>query len=189
MGFITQKTDEELAAQIQKGDKESFALLMQRYEQKIYRYGKKFFSNEEDIKDSVQEVFIRAYMNIKSFDSHRKFSSWIYRIAHNEFINVIKKKNNEKLLFINFDFDILFPHLVSSKSAIDDTDNLILKKSLNSYLAQIGVKYREPLILYYFEELDYKEISDILRIPISTVGVRLRRGRNILKNIIERSKI
>ena len=87
------KTDEEIARRAQEGDIESFGLLVGRYEAKITRYAGKFLLNNEDAKDLAQEVFIKAYVNIQSFDANRKFSSWLYRIAHNEFINAIRKRS------------------------------------------------------------------------------------------------
>ena len=85
--------DEEIARRVQEGDIESFGLLVGRYEAKITRYAGKFLLNGEDDKDLAQEVFIKAYVNIQSFDANRKFSSWLYRIAHNEFINAIRKRS------------------------------------------------------------------------------------------------
>jgi len=181
---MPQPTDEEIAAQIQRGDNEAFGLLMERYERKITHYAKKFIFNSEDIEDLVQEVFIKAYVNLRSFDTNRKFSSWLYRIAHNEFINAIKKKSREKLIFFDLDFDVLWPHLLATKASANQIKNSELKLMLDRSLGKIKPKYREVLVLYYFEEMNYNEISEILRIPVSTVGVRLKRGKIMLKNIV-----
>ena len=91
-----QQTDEEIAAAVQGGDSEAFGLLVQRYEQKLLRYGSKFLISGEDPKDLLQDIFIKAYANIQSFDARRVFSPWMYRIAHNEFINAGKKRWKEK---------------------------------------------------------------------------------------------
>ena len=82
-------TDEEIAEMIQKGNSKFFESLIKRYEAKMTRYARKFLSNYHDIEDLVQNIFIKVYVNIKSFNTSRKFSPWIYRIAHNEFINAI----------------------------------------------------------------------------------------------------
>lgn len=111
---MTQQTDEQIAKAVQKGDSEAFGALVERYEPKLLRYAKKFLFNYEDGKDTVQEVFIKAYANIQSFDSSRSFSSWVYRIAHNEFINAIRKKGREPISF--FDPDTLFPHPTAPES-------------------------------------------------------------------------
>jgi len=178
---MAKKTDEEIAAAVQSGDLESFSILVGRYESKIKRYARKFLAGSEDIDDVAQDIFIKSYTNIKSFDSERKFSSWIYRIAHNELVNLLKKKERKPLLF--FDPDTLFPHPVSDDSADSFTEESELRHVFNKCFDKIPAKYRESLMLYYFEHLSYKEISDIIRIPVSTVGIRLKRGKKLLKSI------
>jgi RNA polymerase sigma-70 factor, ECF subfamily len=173
--------DEEIALKVQKGDTESFGVLIERYEKKLTRYARKFISNNVDITDLVQDVFVKAYTNIQSFDAERKFSSWIYRIAHNEFVNALKKKKWE--LFDVFNVDVFFPHAVSQETADQDTLSQDLKKTLDACLDKIDPKYREPLVLYYYEELSYQEMADVLHIPVSTVGIRLRRGKSLLKKV------
>lgn len=183
---MPERTDEDIAAHIQEGDTESFGLLVNRYEEKMKRYARKFLFDGEEAKDVVQEVFIKAYINIKSFQIHRKFSSWLYRIAHNELINAVKKKKRTPILFI--DLDVLLPHLSSRPAGEEEMEKKEIKQLLEQSLEKIDVKYREPLVLYYFEEFDYKEIADILQIPVSTVGVRIRRGKAVLKKVINIEK-
>ena len=176
-------TDEQIASKVQGGDKESFGLLLERYEDKIVRYARKFFSNDQDIEDLVQESFIKAYSNINSFDASRKFSPWLYRIAHNEFVNLLKKRS--KSSFFSLDVDALFPHPVAKETADGELNAWDLKQALNQTLDKLDVKYREPLVLFYLQELSYQEISDVLELPISTVGVRIQRGRGQLKILYE----
>ena len=179
-----QFTDEKIAQMVQKGKSESFGLLVERYEAKIIRYARRFLFNYNDIEDLAQEVFIKAYTNIQSFDASRKFSPWIYRIAHNEFINAIKKKGKEPLPL--FDLDVLLPRLISKEKTDKNTTEQELRSLLDKCLDKLNSKYREPLILRYFEELNYQEIADILRIPISTVGIRLKRGKEKMKSFCKK---
>ncbi len=180
---MNQITDEEIASQVQQGDTESFGTLAERYETKMIRYGRKFVSNSQDIEDIVQEIFIKAYENIQSFNTKMKFSPWLYRIAHNEFVNALRKKGRLPLSL--FEFDILFPHLLAKETANFETNAREIKNMLDKCLDKLNPKYREPLVLYYFEDMSYQEIAEILHIPISTVGVRLSRGKNILKKIFK----
>ncbi len=180
---LAETTDEEIALRVQNGDIESFGILVERYEQKMMRYAERFLLKNE-AEDLAQEVFIKAYVNIKSFDIKRKFSPWLYRIAHNEFINAIKKKSRESLLFF-FDADTIFPHPIAKETADGELNKRELKETLDKNLGKLSPKYREPLVLYYFDELNYEEIAEILHIPVSTVGVRLNRGKTILKKIIK----
>lgn len=181
--LVSPISDEEVVLSVQKGDPESFGILIEHYEQKLLRYAKRFIFNREDSRDLVQEVFIKAYVNIQSFDAGKKFSPWIYRIAHNEFLNAIKKRSRVKIF--SFDSDIILPHPIAEETAQGETERRELKESMDKYLGKLDSKYREPLILYYFEDMDYKEISEVLEIPVSTVGVRLQRGKLLLKKIVD----
>ncbi len=174
------ETDESIAQKVQQGERGAFGELVARYQDKLLRYGRRFLVSPDDAEDVVQDIFLKAYENIQSFDVTRRFSPWIYRIAHNEFINALKKRKAARTIFA-FDIDTLFPYLQAHETADEATLARDLRETLEGHLGKLDAKYREPLILYYLEEMDYKEISDILQIPISTVGVRLARGRSMLK--------
>jgi RNA polymerase sigma-70 factor (ECF subfamily) len=175
-------TDEEIAKRIQQGESDLFGEVVERYQNKLMRYARKFLADSDDSKDIVQDIFIKTYQNIQSFDVSRKFSPWIYRIAHNEFVNALKKRASQRTIF-TFDIDTVLPHLAGEETADSAALERDLRASLEEHLDKLDAKYREPLILYYLESMDYKEISDILQIPVSTVGVRLGRARSMLKKI------
>ena len=181
-----EQTDEQIAREVQQGRPASFAILVERYEGKLLRYARRFLFAQADAEDLVQEVFLKAYTNLQSFDAHRSFSAWVYRIAHNEFINAIKRKGKEPVPF--FDPDTLFPHPTAPTRADTELQEQQLKEMLEAVLSQLDPKYREPLVLYYYEDLDYEQISDVLRIPTSTVGIRLKRGKEHLQKIYYASR-
>ncbi|MBU6500604.1 MAG: RNA polymerase sigma factor [Patescibacteria group bacterium] len=182
---MPEKTDEDIATDVQRGDAQAFGTLVERYEDKLIRYARRFLRSSDDAEDLVQETFIKAYSNIKGFDTKRRFSPWIYRIAHNEFVNSMRKRSGKENISI-FDFDLLFPHPVAKETADDKVNKEELKRMLGGYLEQLDPKYREPIVLYYFEDMDYGEIADILQIPSSTVGVRLRRGKAMLRKLMDK---
>ncbi|HVY35903.1 MAG TPA: RNA polymerase sigma factor [Candidatus Paceibacterota bacterium] len=172
-------TDETIARAVQKGDTEQFGVLMERYEEKLLRYGKRFLKDPDKITDAVQDVFIKCYQNIQSFDTDQRFSPWIYRIAHNTFINIIRE--NKKSPFHLFDFDTLVSHPTYSDPAVGEKEFETMRALLEKNMGELSPQYQEILILYYLEELPYKDIADVLRIPVSTVGVRLHRAKEQLK--------
>lgn len=172
-------TDEYIADLVRAGDADAFGLLIERYEAKLKRYARKFLNSQEDIGDLVQDVFIKSYTNIQSFDSKQRFSPWIYRIAHNTFVNELKRKDRRS--FILFDADTIFPHLPAKETADGELLDAELRAELDMFLNKIPAKYREVLVLHYFEELSYQEIGEVLQIPVTTVGVRLSRGRTKLR--------
>ncbi len=172
-------SDEQLASLVQQGNAEKFGNLVERYEAKLKRYARKFLFDYTDAEDLIQDVFIKAFINIQSFDITRSFNSWIYRIAHNEFINAIKKRGKEALPF--FDADTLFPHPLSKDLPEQDLHRSETEKIVNQFLDELSPKYRESVVLYYLENLSYAQIAEILHIPISTVGVRINRAKIILQ--------
>jgi len=179
-------SDEAIARLVQQGNTEAYGELVDRYEQKMLRYAKKFLFSHEDAQDLVQDVFIKAYTNMQSFDADRSFSSWLYRIAHNTYVNALAKKTRTPLL-TRFDFDALLPMLRAPTQPDTELDKKEMRQALDACIEQIGLKYREVLVLYYFEELSYKDIAEVLHIPISTVGVRLSRGKRQLKKLYQQT--
>lgn len=175
---MSELRDEEIVSRVQKGETFWFGVLVERYEPKLSRYAEKFLFRDEAKEDLLQEIFIKAFTNIQSFDTTRRFSPWIYRIAHNEFVNTLKKRHKEPIPL--FDTDILLPQEVEEEPEIE-----VSKPELDKLLNKIDAKYREVLVLFYFEEMDYKEISDVLEIPVNTVGVRLKRGREMLRREVD----
>jgi RNA polymerase sigma-70 factor (ECF subfamily) len=176
-----QLKDEEIAKKVQEGDKELFGVLIERYEAKLTRYGRKFLSRREDIKDIVQDAFISTYQNIQTFDPSQKFSSWIYRIAHNAFVNALKKNSKNPLTF--FDFDTFLPHPSYDDPTESERERREIREMIDKTLDLLPQKYKEVLILSYLEEFSYKEVADIVKIPIGTVGVRLKRAKEALKEL------
>ncbi|KKQ27863.1 MAG: RNA polymerase sigma-70 factor, ECF subfamily [Candidatus Magasanikbacteria bacterium GW2011_GWC2_37_14] len=172
--------DEELIDLIRSTNQELYSEIIQRYQAKLSHYLYKFIGSQDELNDVLQEVFIKAFRNLYDFDTTKKFSSWLYRIAHNEAINHLKKYHREVMSLDEGEWEV-----VDSKINYGEKiDSQILREKIGKYLLQIKEKYRTPLVLYFFEEKSYEEISDILRVPVSTVGVLIMRGKKMLKNLI-----
>src|SRR6185369_3065497 len=127
--------------------------LMERYEDKLLRYGRKFLRTPEDIEDIVQDVFLSAYQNLQSFDVSQKFSPWIYRIAHNAFVNALRKKSRNPLVYV--DFDTFLAHPAYDDPAVREREQKDIQAMLERVINELDYKYREVLILYYQEDLSY----------------------------------
>lgn len=181
MRDISKLSDEKIVKLICRKDKEFYAHILKRYQDKLVRYANYLVGDENYAADIVQESFIKAYINLKSFDTKKKFSSWIYRIVHNEAMNMVNKQKKQVNLYEEKDFD----------SGIDIEEEFIkneLKTHTHKCLDQMQIIYKEPLSLYYLEEKSYEEISDILRIPTGTVGTRINRAKIIMKKICQTRK-
>lgn len=177
------KTDEELATLVQGKNEQAFGVLMSRYQPRLLRYGRRFLSELDPIEDVVQEVFIKTYQNIRSFDTSRPFSPWIYRIAHNMFVSALRR--NSRLPFITVDFDLFPAYVAYEIDPAGDEEREQVRAMIDRGLKALAPMYREVIILYYLEQLNYQEIADVLHLPIGTVGVRLRRAREALKKHVE----
>ncbi len=164
---------------MQKGETDAYGELVARYEAKLLRYGRKFLARDEDRQDIVQDVFISAYQNIQSFNTAQRFSPWIYRIAHNAFVNELRK--NERRPLLPFDFDTIIPHTVYEDPAESEREQKDMRTYLERGLDGISSKYREVLVLHYFEDMAYKDIADILQVPQGTVGIRIKRAKEALR--------
>lgn len=171
--------DEEIVRLLQNGgDKNLFGILIQKYETGLQRYIQKLVNcPEADTADIVQDTFISAYINLNSFVVTKRFSSWLYRIAHNKGVDYIKKKYHHKTYGF-FDFD----DFLGGESLLEDTViREELKHSLRSALESLPLKYKAVFNLYCYEEKSYEEISEILHIPVSHVGVLIFRGKKLLR--------
>jgi RNA polymerase sigma-70 factor (ECF subfamily) len=172
--------DSDVVYLVIKGEKEQFAILIERYESKLIRYAQFLLKDYDNALDVVQESFIKAYVNLNSFNHSKSFSSWIYRITHNEAINFINKnKRSANLSSLDKDEDEFY----FDNDFDEHIDKMFLKKEVKECIAKLDLKYQEVILLFYFEHLSYDQISDILHIPKSTVGVRVSRAKLILKKI------
>lgn len=176
-------SDEDIA-ELVSADKEYFGILIRRYEGRLSRYVRRIGGGtKESVEDVVQNIFIKAYVNIQSFRRDQKFSSWLYGIAHNECIDYWRR--NKKHAGISLDENLELAAVLSSGEDIEK--DLFRKEEgerLRKVLELLPLKFREVLVLRYLEDKDYEEIGDILKKPVSTVGTLLHRAKSRLKKLI-----
>jgi RNA polymerase sigma-70 factor (ECF subfamily) len=181
MSDISKLSDEEVITIVRAKNKDAYAEIIKRYQQKLLRYASYIIGDEHMGADVVQESFIKTYVNLNGFDTKKKFSSWIYRIVHNEAMNMLAKHKKQQPMDDTIEFD----------SGINIEDDFI-KKELISHahhcLDQMPMLYKEPLSLFYLEEKSYEDISDILRIPIGTVGTRINRSKGMMKKLCQKHR-
>ena len=173
--------DEQIVEIVRTKDKELYVEIVLRYQAKLLRYARYLVQDKIKAAEAVQEAFIKAFINLNSFNPKMKFSSWIYRIVHNEVINVIKKNKRERPLLDNTDFD-------SGKDLEIDFTEKEIQERVSRCIDQLPAIYSEPLSLFYLEDKSYEEISDILRMPVGTVGTRINRAKVLMKKICQNTK-
>lgn len=176
-------SDADLVAQVIAGDLEMYGQLMQRYEAKLLRYVTYVLGGDYASADVVQETFIKAYTNLRSYKPKYSFSAWIYRIAHNTAINIAKKNKRYVAMPDDEVIDSL-PEFSIPDTLADEADRALLGKSLQSSFTKLAPKYREPLLLNLVEGYGYQEIADILQLPINTVATRIRRAKEQMRSLL-----
>jgi len=162
-------------------EKEAFAVLISRYEGKLSRYIARLgIRDEEDRSDVLQNVFIKVYQNLNAYDSSLSFSSWIYRIAHNEAISFFRAKKVRPEGNLIEEGEEVLNTLAHDAEIVEGVDARIDATHLTTALSMIDRKYREVLVLRFFEERDYSDISDILEIPMGSVATLIHRAKKAL---------
>lgn len=180
MPTTTDPTDQALA-RLSAENPESFGVLMERYEAPLLRYIRRISSlPKEDAEDILQETFIKTYRNINDYDSSAKFSSWIYRIAHNQTVDTIRKR---KIAAASFSIDAndaaQFLHAATDIGA--ETERIDILSRIETIIRELPETYREALILRFLEEKSYEEIMDILELPKGSVATLVHRGKKLLR--------
>ena len=157
------------------GDLKSFEVLIDKYQDRIFRLILGIVKNHATSQEITQDVFIKSWKHLNKYDFEYNFKSWVYKIAVNESLNTLKKTR----IFEEYDENI---HVIESD--IDDIDVLKLNK-LNLAIAKLNQDQKIIVQLKHFENFTYKEISQILDVPEKTVKSRLYSARMVLRNHVK----
>jgi RNA polymerase sigma-70 factor (ECF subfamily) len=189
MEFLSADSDSRTDAEVVAAtlhDREQFGVLIERYEAKLRRYIARLgIGTRDDQADVLQETFIKAYRNLNSFDTTLSFSSWIYRITHNEAMTWWRRRKARPEGSQVADGDEVLSLLHSTEASPEvmfDAESDVAE--VGAALAKLDPKYRQVLTLRFFEHKEYEEISDILEIPIGSVGTLIHRGKKQLASVL-----
>ena len=188
---LTEDIDEVTLINLARTDPEAFGALYERYVERIYNYVFFRVGNSIDAEDLTSKVFFRALKSIGGYKHMGlPFSAWIYRIAHNQVISNFRKRQARPEAY-SMPIDSPGFQLLADDIALDNQSDINLRQVLISKaLQKIEAKYREILVLKFFEDKSYQEISDILKKPSGTVASLLNRAKKSLKNHLpEKDKI
>jgi len=174
-----EKSDSELVA-LTLQEKGYFKCLMDSYEAKLKRYILRISNvSLEEAEDILQDVFLKVYKNLNGFDPNLKFSSWIYRITHNEVISQHRKAQaRPRLTEIS---EEIIKNIRSEFDLEGEIHNAHLADLIKAALDDLKPIHHEVLILKFFEEKSYEEISDILKKSTGTVATLIRSAKKEFK--------
>lgn len=168
-----------------KGDQNAFGEIVELYKDKVFQLCYRMLGNRHEAEDIAQEAFIRAYVNINSFNINLKFSTWIYRIATNLCIDRIRKKKPDYYLDaeVSGSDGLTMYSQIAADTALpeEELQSLELQETIQKEISKLPEKYRTVIVLRYIEELSLNEISEILDLPLGTVKTRIHRGREALR--------
>jgi RNA polymerase sigma-70 factor (ECF subfamily) len=168
---ICVRTEEaSIVAELQAGSEEAFAWLIAQYSQPIYSLVYRLLDNPSDAADTTQEVFIKVFRGIRSFNSNSSLKTWIYRIA-------LHGRTTSAAGGLLVD---------DSKSPLENVYDEELRARVERELRSVAEPYRTAVILRDIEELSYEQIAEVMEVSLGTVKSRLMRGRDALRKRLER---
>jgi RNA polymerase sigma-70 factor (ECF subfamily) len=180
------KSDQELVAGVLE-DKKQFAAIVQRYEEPLFRYIVRQGCRDRGLaQDILQEVFIKVYLHLNDYDASLPFSSWIYRIAHNETITHFRKEKNRPLVLDKGDDDEFFGKIVDDLGFSRQEIQQYHDSDIHAALQRLEPRYRDIIVLKFFEDKSYEEISDILQMPQGTVATMINRAKKKIRASLEK---
>jgi RNA polymerase sigma-70 factor (ECF subfamily) len=174
--------DFELVTRSLRNETDAFGRLVDKYQKPIYNLGMRMFGNSDDAEDLTQNVFIKSWERLDSYDNKYKFFSWLYRIAVNESLNYSNREKIKERL--NGE-----EHYTLGGSIEKDYEKYEQSRKIHEALLEIDLNYRVVIVLKHYMELSYLEIAELIQIPEKTVKSRLFSARQLLKNSLVRKGI
>lgn len=182
--------DMALVKEARRGNEKAFARLMNRYRDSIYYMLLKMVNNQSDAEDLTIEAFGKAFRNLDSYTPKFAFSTWLFKIATNNCVDFIRKKQMSPAPYDSYQDNIDNITINIQSDLPDPEESLInLQKiaALKDIVNQLKPRYRSLIELRYYKEYSYEEISAELKIPIGTVKAELFRAKTLLYNILTKT--
>lgn len=169
-------SEAELIAEAARGNTGAFAELVRMHRMRVLRTAFGVLGSQDEAEDVAQDVFIKVWRSLGSFQRDTSFSSWLYRITVNTAIDVLRRRREESGL----DVEYVSPQARPEESALRSAS----QERVRAAIARLPESARIALTLREFEQLSYKEIAEVLQIPIGTVMSRLNYARESLKKLL-----
>ncbi len=178
--------DRELVARVQGGDMAAYDELIRRHQRKIYQLVYHMTANREDAEDLTQDVFVKAYKVLPQFKGDSSFYTWVYRIAVNQTINYLKKRNRRSAMSLDdldqaVERDPGYVELRARESTFRDVSLSELQKKLNEALQTLSEKHRTVAVLHDIQGIPKEEIGKMIGCSEGTVKSRLFYARRELQ--------
>ena len=177
--------EQQVIEAVLAGDTDRFEKLVRRYQKPIINFIFRMVGNYEDAAELSQDVFIKAYSSLASYDSSYRFSTWLFRIATNRAIDFLRKKRVPVVSMEGPDEDTTPQYSDEGPSPLDEIETDRVKVLLSDAIQQLPPDYREVIVLYHVNEVSYEQIATITGLPLGTVKNRIFRARQMMRRILE----
>ena len=176
-------SDRELVAIAVEGFDGSFEELVRRYQRPISAYVYRMVGNYESALDLTQEIFIKVYNSLRRYRSEFKFSTWIYKIAHNAAVDHLRRSSTrEQSLVTGPEGDTFELPIESARLTPEqESEQRERRVEIESVVRTLPANYRELIILRHSQDLSYEEIVEVTGLPLGTVKNRLFRAREMMR--------
>lgn len=171
--------DRRLAELVLAGDDTAFEYLFNRYRDAIHRLFAQRLGGIGDIDDLLQETFIKVYINLHRYDARYTFGQWVYTIARNTFIDFVRRRQDD----LSID-DRFYAPASSAPTPEESVINLQQRSQIEQYLDRLAPRYRQLILMRFFEEYSYEEIAAKLALPLGTVKTQIHRAREQMCRLI-----
>jgi RNA polymerase sigma-70 factor (ECF subfamily) len=173
--------EQELLNRYVAGDKEAFREIVTRYKDPLYAFLRRFLNQQQLVEEAFQETFLQLYKSRKTFEKGRPLRPWLFTIAANKARDVLRKQQRQETVSIGTmaeSSELSVDDVVNSLKSYeitpyDETEKAERSENVRKIIFEMPANLREILILAYFEQFSYKQMADILSIPIGTVKSRL----------------
>ena len=176
---MVEDPDEALVTRFRAGDRAAFATLVARYRGPIYNAAYRVLGRDEDAGDVAQTVFLKVAEHLADYDSRHRFFSWIYRIAMNEALNVLRRNGRDQPIEEDAEFE--GPAALGPESQASEAENA---RRIQKALLGMKPADRAVIALRHFSECSYEEIAQILEIDVKTVKSRLFEARTRMRTLL-----
>ena len=183
---LPELSDEQLVVLCQGDNHAAFAVLVDRYKNRIHWLVRRMVGGPED-EDLTQEVFIKVYQALAGFRGGSSFKTWIYKIAHNLCLSELRKKGRrgEHLSIEEEGDEKLHCLLPDTRNDLEDEiEKRDLSQSIRTLMERLPPQYRTVLTLFYLEQAKYEEIAEIMGLPLGTVKTHIHRARLRLRDLL-----
>lgn len=177
---MEKQREDILIQRIKAGEFDLFEEIVKRYQNGLYNFILNIVKNKDDAMDLCQDTFFKAYKSISSYKAKSSFSTWLYRIGFNNSINYLKK--NKRMSIV----EIEKLSLKCQNNEHERVEKKEIKKLIDKIVEDLDTKYKAPIFLFFIENKSYKEIAEIMKIPINSVKSNIFRGKQIIKQVLRK---